>query len=424
MMNNALEKYIHDVIDTEYIFENKYDDENDDAKRALKELFENLPALESKKLSFLLDLVLQNSISKVNRKNGLVVFISKILTITAETLDYKLCHCEKQFLIFNSKKWVDIDSQLLREFLKKAARKMGVSDFIATETGFVNKLQKQIEQDAYFETTLPKNISYINVENGIVRISRKGVSIIAHTPMLQLKHCHDFRYHLNKEYNKLESLNKIIPSLNVQKSLQQSIAQVLIKDYSNDKKICMYSMDSISLEIFIETIKGVLPQEVVTSYFESDLEIENMFINYKEIKKNPKLLENITIIPCDEMAVKKLNFSNCITESKAEILHWLVDGAKEIIKNRQVYIAKECESFKERFNTVKLFAEESGLTKTPKDSKSIVTTYENVLKQYESFCELHDEEPLGRGNFNKELKALGFESTRRESGNVWFAKFA
>lgn len=135
-------------------------------------------------------------------------------------------------------------------------------------------------------------------------------------------------------------------------------------------------------------------------------------------------MENITLIPCDEMAVKEFNFSNCITESKAEILHWLVDGAREIIKNRQVYIAKECESFKERFNTVKLFAEESGLIKTPKGSKSIVTTYENVLKQYESFCELHDEEPLGRGTFNKELKALGFESTRRESGNVWFAKFA
>lgn len=423
-MNNSLEKYIHAIIDTEIIFEDKYDYENDDAKRALKELLKNLPALESKKLSLLLDLVLQNSISKVNKKNGLVVFISKILTITAESLNYKLCHCEKQFSIFNSKKWIDIDSQLLREFLKNAARKMGISDFIATETGFVNKLQKQIEQDAYFETTLPKNISYINVENGIVMISKKEVSIIAHTPMLQLKHCHDFDYHLNKEYNKLESLNKIIPSINVQKSLQQSIAQVLIKDYSNDKKICMYNMESISLQVFIETIKGVLPQEVVTSYFESDLEIENMFINYKEIKKNPKLLENITLIPCDEMAVKEFNFSNCITESKAEILHWLVDGAREIIKNRQVYIAKECESFKERFNTVKLFAEESGLIKTPKGSKSIVTTYENVLKQYESFCELHDEEPLGRGTFNKELKALGFESTRRESGNVWFAKFA
>lgn len=423
-MNKALEKYIHDVIDTEYIFEDKYDDENDDAKRVLKALLENLPALGSEKLSFLLDLVLQNSISKVNRKNGSVVFISKILTITAETLNYKLCNCEKQFTIFNSKKWIDISSQLLREFLKKAARKMGISDFIATETGFVNKLQKQIEQDAYFETTLPKNISYINVENGIVMISKKGVSIIGHTPKLQLKHCHDFSYHLNKEYNKLESLNTIIGSSNIQKSLQQSIAQVLIKDYSNGKKICMYNMDSISLEIFIETIKGVLPQEVATSYFGSNLEIENMFINYKEIKNNPKLLENITLIPCDEMAVKNFNFLHFITESKAEILHWLIDGVKEIIKNRQVYIAKECEEFKERFNIVKLFAEESGLTKTPKSSKSIVITYENVLKQYESFCELHDEEPLGRGNFNKELKALGFESTRRESGNVWFAKFA
>lgn len=52
------------------------------------------------------------------------------------------------------------------------------------------------------------------------------------------------------------------------------------------------------------------------------------------------------------------------------------------------------------------------------------SNYESVLKQYESYFELYDEETLVRGTFNKELKVLGFESTRRESGSVWFAKFA
>ena len=105
-------------------------------------------------------------------------------------------------------------------------------------------------------------------------------------------------------------------------------------------------------------------------------------------------------------------------------MNWLVEGAKEIIKTQKIYISKECENFKDRFNLVSLFVKELNLTKTPKDSKSVVSTYENVLKQYELFCELHDDEPLGRGNFNKELKALGFEATRRGTGNVWFAKFA
>lgn len=71
-----------------------------------------------------------------------------------------------------------------------------------------------------------------------------------------------------------------------------------------------------------------------------------------------------------------------------------------------------------------MFVKETNLIKTENNSKSIVTTYENILKQYELFCELHDEEPLGRGYFNRELKALGFEATRRGTGNVWFAKFA
>ncbi len=71
-----------------------------------------------------------------------------------------------------------------------------------------------------------------------------------------------------------------------------------------------------------------------------------------------------------------------------------------------------------------MFVSETSFVRTEKYSQSIISTYDNVLKQYESFCELKDEKPLSKTMFNRELKALGFESTRRESGNVWFAKFA
>ena len=151
--------------------------------------------------------------------------------------------------------------------------------------------------------------------------------------------------------------------------------------------------------------------------------LEDLFIDYDNVSKDTKSLEKIIFIPC-QITLENTNDIQEIKKNKSEVFNWLVKGVKEIIKTKKIYISKECEDFKERFNFVNLFVNETNLIKTENNSKSIVTTYENVLKQYELFCELYDEEPLGRGYFNRELKALGFEATRRETGNVWFAKFA
>ena len=242
-----------------------------------------------------------------------------------------------------------------------------------------------------------------------------------HTPQLFLTHLIDLEYHLYETYDIFKSLDLIISSRDLQKTLQQSIAQIFIKDIHYDKQICLYGLKYDLVLSFIKYLKKVVPKDLVAAHFgREDAVIEDLFIDYKEIKKEPKFLETLVFIPCSLDVVTDL----MDLDNQLILFHWLIDGIKEIIKYQQVYIAEECEEFKSRFNLVNLFVQELKLTKTPKNSKSIVSTYQNVFKQYESFCELHDEEPLGRGKFNKELKSLGFESTRREVGNVWFAKFA
>ena len=168
----------------------------------------------------------------------------------------------------------------------------------------------------------------------------------------------------------------------------------------------------------------MIPQDLISNYFNNEnSKLKDLFIDYENVSKDAKSLEKIIFINC-QITFDYVNDITKIENYKSEIFNWLVEGAKEILKTKKIYISKECEDFKERFNFVNLFVKETNLIKTENNSKSIVTTYENVLKQYELFCELHDEEPLGRGYFNKELKALGFEATRRGIGNVWFAKFA
>jgi len=418
-MNNILEKYVSNDLYEEVIFNNTYDDKNSEAQELLNSILELIPALKSPELLALLNLIGEDSIAKVNKKEASIVLFSKIFSIAAKSLSYKLYHHDKSFCIYNTKKWVEIDLQLLKEFLKTASKRMGISLFISSSVAFVNKLEKQVIQDAYFDISIPEDLTYVNTNNGILSISKKGVDFIDHNPQLFLTHIIDTEYDLSEAYNELISLDSIISSKDTQKTLQHSIAQVFVKDLSNTKKLCLYGLDDEQISYFVASLKKVIPSDLVAEYFErSDAKLDDLFVDYKMIKHESALLESLIIIPCSTDN-KLLNLGNNQT-----LFNWLIAGVKEIINNKNLYISNECEEFKQRFNTVNLFVNETALVKTERSPKSIVTSYQDVLKQYELFCELNDEEPLGRGKFNRELKDLGFKSTRRESGNVWFAKFS
>ncbi len=422
-MNNILK---NDILDTEDEYIDNYTTENQGEKEALSNLLDKLTPLSADQWSEIFELINSNSLGgKINVKEAYVVAFSKMLLGYAIEINYIFAQYKKEFYIFNSQYWIKINSALLINFFKAAANKTGIPEYTASSVTFINKLHKQFLQDAYFEELVLEDSTCINLKNGILNIGKNGVKLEKHHSKYFLKYILDFEYIENANNdNFIKLLNNIISSAEIQKTLQQVISQILVKNFNDDKKICLYGLNKVQSTSFINIFKEVIPQNLILNYFNNEnSKLEDLFIDYENISKDAKSLEKIIFIPCEITS----DYENDIAKygnNKSEILNWLVEGAKEIIKTQKIYISKECENFKDRFNLVSLFVKELNLTKTPKDSKSVVSTYENVLKQYELFCELHDDEPLGRGNFNKELKALGFEATRRGTGNVWFAKFA
>ncbi|MGJ0310837.1 hypothetical protein [Aliarcobacter cryaerophilus] len=419
-MSNILKK--NNILDTE----DNYNTENKGAKEALLNLLNKLPSLSAEQWSEIFELMDSNSIGgKINVKEAYVVAFSKMLLGYAIEINYMFAQYKKEFYIFNAQYWIKIEPALLIHFFKAAANKIGIPQYIASSVTFINKLLKQFIQDAYFEELVLKDSTCINLQNGILNISKNGVQLEEHHPKYFLTYILDFEYIENSNNdNFIKLLNNIIPSIEIQKTLQQSISQILVKNTNNDKKICLYGLNRVISSSFINIFKEVIPQDVISNYLNNEnSKLEDLFIDYENVSKDTKSLEKIIFIPC-QIILENTNDIQEIKKNKSEIFNWLLEGAKEIIKTKQIYISKESEEFKESFNFVNLFVKETNFIKTENNSKSIVTTYENVLKQYELFCELYDEEPLGRGYFNRELKALGFEATRRETGNVWFAKFA
>ena len=406
--------------------EDDYITENQEAKEALVNVIDKLLLLTAEQWSVIFELMNSNSLGgKINAKEAYVVAFSKMLLRYALEINCMFAQYKKEFYIFNSKYWIEIELALLINFFKAAAIRVGIPEYIASNVTFINKLHKQFTQDAYFEKNLEKDSTYINLHNGILQINKYGVKFEEHHPKYFLKYILDFEYFENTSNdNFINLLDNLIPSVEIQKTLQQFISQVLVKNSNNDKKICLYGLSKVQITSFINMFKRVIPQDLISNYFNNEnAKLEDLFIDYENVSKDAKSLEKIIFIPFENTLVDKNDIAK-IGNNKSDILNWLVDGAKEIIKTQQNYISKECEDFKDRFNLVSLFVKDLNLIKTPKDSKSIVTTYENVFKQYESYCELYDEEPISKTMFNRELKALGFEATRRESGNVWFLKLA
>ena len=422
-MNNILK---NDILDTEDEYIDNYTTENLGAKEALSNLLDKLTPLSADQWSEIFELMNSNSLGgKINVKEAYVVAFSKMLLRYAIEINYMFAQYKKEFYIFNSKYWIKIELALLINFFKATAYKMGIPEYTASSVIFINKLHKQFTQDAYFEKIINKDMSFINLINGTLTISKDGIKLKNHHPKYFLKYILNFEYIENANNdNFIKLLNTIIPSVEIHKTLQQLISQVFVRNSNNDKKICLYGLNKVQSTFFINMFKEVIPQDIIFNFFNNEnAKLEDLFIDYENVSKDAKSLEKIIFIPCQITSDEENDIAK-YGNNKSEILNWLVEGAKEIIKNRQIYISKECENFKDSFNLVSLFVKELNLIKTLKDSKSVVSTYENVLKQYELFCELHDEEPLGRGYFNRELKALGFEATRRGTGNVWFAKFA
>ena len=422
-MSNILKNNIFDAEDE---FIDNYTTENQGVKEALSNLLDELTPLNAEQWSKIFELINSNSLGgKINVKEAYVVTFSKMLLGYAIKINYMFAQDKKEFYIFNAQYWIKINSALLINFLKAAAKKVGIPQYIASSVTFINKLLKQFIQDAYFEELVLKDSTCINLQNGILNISKNGLQLEEHHPKYFLKYILNFEYIENANNdNFIKLLNTIISSAEIQKTLQQVISKILVKNFNDDKKICLYGLNKIQSTSFINIFKEVIPRDLISNYFNNEnAKLEDLFIDYENISKDAKFLEKIIFVNC-QITFDDENDITKIKNYKSEIFNWLLEGAKEIIKTKKVYISKECEDFKDRFNLVNLFVKETNLIKTENNSKSIVTTYENVLKQYESFCELHDEEPLGRGYFNKELKALGFEATRRGTGNVWFAKFA
>jgi putative DNA primase/helicase len=124
---------------------------------------------------------------------------------------------------------------------------------------------------------------------------------------------------------------------------------------------------------------------------------------------------NVTI-PDDE---QDRDLHKKILADRAGVLNWIIEGAEQVIKNRDIFISDECETFKKQFlkenDSVAMF-EDDFRERMP--NFTYFETVNDSYQDYKFFCLDAGHKPLGRTNFSKRMQSIGFEKRKTKTGDV------
>jgi len=108
-----------------------------------------------------------------------------------------------------------------------------------------------------------------------------------------------------------------------------------------------------------------------------------------------------------------------LLKNKAGILNWIIEGARSVIRNKDIFVSAECQTLKDKFiketDNVAMFVDSERLV--PEDNKNTLSWLYGL---YTKFCDNDGYKALGKKNFSKRLEALQFLKTRNENNDTCF----
>jgi putative DNA primase/helicase len=317
-----------------------------------------------------------------------------------------------RLFLYSGESWISISEDLLKGFLHIAAKKMGIPDSLSSCVKFIKGTYEQLLESGFFEKMVQSDVTYLNLLNGTLKIDKNGVELIPFNPKHFLTHQLDFVYtknYVNQIW--LDFLDTVMPDKDTQKTLQQAIGYLFIKDLKLEKVIFLYGIGANGKSVVFEIIKGLLAPEMMSNYSLASLtnhlgyqlaDLHNKLINYgtdismknvdlaifKQIasgepigtrqirekaftmKNYGKLIFNVNklddadventngfgrrllFIPFEHVIEKKdqdKNLHKKILENKTGIMNWIVEGIEEVLKNEEIFMSEKCENFLDNF---------------------------------------------------------------------------
>lgn len=104
------------------------------------------------------------------------------------------------------------------------------------------------------------------------------------------------------------------------------------------------------------------------------------------------------------------------------VFNWILGGLNRLLAQKgftpSSKVEQECENYKKRSDSLKMFLEEEGLQKSAHQKISL----QELFQSYKTFCNDEGSRAISRTSFSKRLASMGFESHRQNTGMMFFAE--
>jgi len=408
----------------------------------------------------------------------------KILKQIALNNDWNFAMNGDKEYINIGKYWVEFPLKIQIMFIQKTMNRLGIPELFILTSKFVKIFHEQLLFNRLFKPMKSKIGTFINLQNGTLKIDLDGVKLLPHNTDDFMLHLLDYSYNPNSVNVLWKSfLDVVLPNLDTQKTLQQSIAYTFIKGLKLEKAIFLYGTGANGKSVVFEVYKGIINSNMMTNYsLESLLDskgyhrynIQNKHINYgtdvafkflnhgifkqlvsgepvearlpgkdpviindyakfmfnintvddANIESTIGFLRRMIFIPFEKTIPEKQRDKDLpqkILENKSGVLTWIIEGIQNVLNAKNIFISNQCEQFLDNFQ------KNSNLTARFFEDCLISNIdtqikFQDMYNIFREYCKKQGEQPISQHRFNAELRKF-IQDKRTKYGFCWLASF-
>lgn len=207
--------------------------------------------------------------AKLKKAHYLIIVDEQILTLAAQN-KWQLCRREGFFYSYNGAYWKPLDKDDLKDFLKKAAEKMGVDKFTARYVEFAKSLFEQFTETAYLPApTADRTTVRINLQNGTFEIGTDKQDLRAPDAADFLTHQLPFAFDHKATAPRFQAfLDRVQPDQDCQKLLAEYVGYLFISPakLKLEKTLLLYGSGANGKSVFFEIVTALLGSDNVSHY--------------------------------------------------------------------------------------------------------------------------------------------------------------
>lgn len=414
------------------------------------------------------------------QKHILVMCVNELLE-KAKNQKFDLARKDDFIFAYNGAFWKELDREVIKDFLGKAAAKLSVHSLEAQHYKFKNEFYTQFLSAAYFKPIEPRNDAVlINLQNGTVDITKKSQKVRNFSPADFLTYQLPFEFDVNAECPIFQAyLDKVLPEIELQEIIAEFFGYVFTKGLKMEKALLLYGFGANGKSVLFDIMNAIYGKGNISNFSLSNLLeehnralIAHKLLNYgseinatktrDEFKNlvstepiqarlkygNSFVMENYAKLAfnCNELP-KDFDHSNAyfrrlliipflatIPEAEQDktlaqkiiktelpgIFNWILEGLRRLLKTEKFTSSKTVNDLLESYKR-----ESDSVAMFIAESSYVPDArafqlLKDLYAEYRVFCVEDGASPLKKSNFRRRLESQGFSIEREGIGNKVF----